>query len=115
MRQRVWTILGVLTILAGISLFFGMVEQFPNVPPDQRQKYIAGGIFFSGLLSVVAGTCFLPKVRPLTLRILGTYGAVGCLFLLVEGVRQRDFSQFPIILVFWLPGSIYLILKGKMN
>lgn len=115
MSQRVWNILGILTILAGFLFFSAMPEQFPTIPPDQRQKYIAGGVFFAGLLGVIVGTCFFPKVRPFTLRILGTYGAAGCLFILFEGIRQREFSQFPITLLFWLPGSIYLMLKGKMN
>ncbi|MEH1821969.1 MAG: hypothetical protein V7L31_23300 [Nostoc sp.] len=115
MSKTLWNILGILTIFAGISLFMMAPERFAALPPDQRPKFITGGVLIAGILSVIASTCFFPKVRPITLRILGTVGIASCVFDLIEGFHRGDFSQFAIILVFWLPGSIYLMVKGKMT
>lgn len=115
MSKTTWNILGILTILAGISMLSWMPDQFAALPADQRPKYLVGVVLLTSVLGVIATTCFFPKSRPITLRILGTLGAAGCLFNLVEGWQHHNFSQFGLILVFWLPGSVYLMLKGKMN
>lgn len=115
MSKTVWYILGILTVLAGILLFADAPERLATLPPDQKPKFIAGMVFFAGLLGSIAGTCFFPQVRPLTLRILGVFSIVACVFSLVEGFSRGNFSQFPIILVLWLPCSIYLVVKGKLG
>ncbi len=115
MSKTTWNILGILTILAGILLFMSVPEKFAALPPDQRPKFIAGVFFIFGLLGIIASTCFFPKVRPLTLRILGVFSIVCCVFTLIEGAHRGDFSKFPQIIILWLPGSIYLVVKGKMN
>ncbi len=115
MNKITWNILGILTILATILLFMSAPEKFATLPPDQRPKFILGGIVIMGVLVTIASTCFFPKVRPLTLRILGAIGIAGCVSNLIDGVHKGNFSQFPITLSFWLPGSIYLVVKGKMT
>jgi hypothetical protein len=115
MSRTVWNILGILTILAGISMLPRMFEQFANLSPDRHFQYIVECALFLGVLVAIAVLCFFPKSHPVTLRIVGAIGISGCVFNLVEGFRQRNFAQYPIVLGFWLPGSIYLILKGKMN
>lgn len=115
MSRTLWNILGILSILAGISLITAIPERLAALPPDQHPKLLEGLVGMEGLCAVIAVTCFFPKSYPVTLRILGVLGIVGCLFNLVQGVQYREFSQFPIILVFWLPGSIYLVLKGDMG
>jgi hypothetical protein len=115
MNKITWNILGILTILAIILLFMSAPERFAALPPDQRSKFIVGGVIIMGVLGTIASTCFFPKVRPLTLRILGAIGIVCCIFNLIDGVYRGNFSQFPLTLSLWLPGSIYLLVKGKMT
>lgn len=112
---NIWTILGILTIVMTIVFLAGAPERLAALPPDQHPKFIVGVTGFTCLLIAIALTCLVPRSRPFTLRILGTIGLAGSVFILVDGFQQRNFSQFPITLVFWLPGSIYLMLKGKMN
>lgn len=112
---NIWTILGILTILTTILFLAGVPERLAVLPPDQHPKLIAGVAIFTCLLVAIALACLVPRSRPFTLRILGTIGLAGSIFILVDGFQQRNFAQFPITLLFWLPGSIYLVLKGKMN
>jgi len=114
-HKPIWTILGILSILAGISLMLATPDRLAALPPDQHPKLIQGLFFFEGICGMIGLTCFFPKSHPVTLRILGAYGAAGCIFILVEGIRRHNFSQFPILFTFWLPGSIYLVVKGKMT
>ncbi|MFM7888716.1 MAG: hypothetical protein ACKPCM_18940 [Pseudanabaena sp.] len=37
-----------------------------------------------------------PKTRPVTLRILGVIGIAGCIFNLIEGAHQGNFSRLPV-------------------
>lgn len=104
-----------MTILAGILLFTAAPERLAALPPEQKPKFIAGMVLFAGVLGSIATTCFFPQVRPLTLRILGVIGLFGCIFSLLEGFSQGNFANFPITIVFWLPGSIYLIIKGDLG
>ncbi len=115
MSQTAWNILGILTILAGILLFLTERERFVTVPPDQYFQFFAIGFLIFGFLGIIASTCFFPKVRPFTLRVLGTYGIFCCVFNLITGFKKGDFSQFPMTICFWLPGSVYLVVKGKMD
>ena len=115
MSQTVWNIIGGLTILASILFFSRYPERLAQLPPDRHPQLIAGGVLFGLVLGVIASMCFLPKYRPITLRLLGFIGVAGCIFSLVDGFYRQNFYQFPIILLFWLPGSIYLVLYGKMD
>ncbi|MEE3719575.1 hypothetical protein V2H45_22800 [Tumidithrix elongata RA019] len=115
MSKTMWNILGIFTILAGGSLFMMVSERLAVLPADQHPKLILGGVFIAAILVVIATTCFFPKVRPVTLRILGAIGIAGCVFNLIEGSYRGNLIQFFLILVFWLPGSIYLTLKGKLT
>lgn len=112
---NIWTILGILTILTAVVSLAGVPEQLAVLPPDQHPKLIAGVAIFTCLLIAIALACLVPRSRPFTLRILGAIGLAGSIFILVDGFQQRNFAQVPITLLFWLPGSIYLVLKGKMN
>jgi hypothetical protein len=115
MNKSIWIILGIFSILAGISLILATPDRLAALPPDQHPKLIQGLVFLVGTCGIIALACFFPKSHPVTLRILGAYGVFACIFNLVEGIRQHNFSQFPMVLVFWLPGSIYLVVKGKMT
>jgi len=115
MSKTTWNILGILTILAGISFFMLIPEKFAVLPPEQRPKFIEGCVVLGGVLGVIAGICFFPKSRPITLRILGAIGVAACVFNLIDGAQRGNFSQFPINLAFWLPGSIYLVVKGQLG
>jgi len=115
MSKTTWNILGILTIVAGIMLFMSTPEKFAALTPEKRPAFIAGGVLIFGVLGAIASTCFFPKSRPVTLRILGVIGIASCIFNLIEGGRQGDFSRFPLTIGFWLPGSVYLVVKGKMT
>ncbi|MBP0017678.1 MAG: hypothetical protein J7647_08975 [Cyanobacteria bacterium SBLK] len=54
MSQTVWNILGILTILASILLFWDYPERLAVLPPDRHFQFIAGGVFFALLLSAIA-------------------------------------------------------------
>ena len=115
MSKTTWNILGILTILAGISFFMLIPEKFAVLPPDRRPKFIEGCVLLGGVLGVIVGICFFPKSRTITLRILGAIGIAGCVFNLIDGAQRGNFSQFPVTLAFWLPGSIYLVVKGQLG
>jgi len=115
MSKTTWNILGILTLLVGIYLFMSIPESFAVLPPDRRPKFIEGCVLDGGMLGVIVGICFFPKSRPITLRILGAIGVAACVFNLIDGAQRGNFSQFPINLAFWLPGSIYLVIKGQLG
>jgi hypothetical protein len=115
MSKTTWNILGILTILTGIYLFRSIPESLAVLPPDRRHKFIEGDVLLGGVLAVIVGICFFPKSRPITLRILGAIGVAACVFNLIDGAQRGNFSQFPINLTFWLPGSIYLVVKGDLG
>ncbi len=89
-------------------------EKFAALPPDQRPQFILGGIAILAVLVTIASTCFFPKVRPLTLRILGAIGIASCVFSIVEGFHTNNFSLFRRDFLF-LFASIYLVVKGKLT
>ncbi len=115
MNQTVWNILGFFTIIAIWIMLSGIPERLQALPLEQHHKFIFGITLFVFVLIVIVMLCFIPKSRPFTLRILGAIGVAGCIFSLVEGFQQRNFTQFPIIFLFWFPGSLYLVIKGKMS
>ncbi len=115
MSKTTWNILGVLTVMAGILLFMSVPERIAALTPEQRPTFIAGGGLILAVLGVIASACFFPKSRPVTLRILGAIGIASCIFTLIEGAHQENFSRFPVTIGFWLPVSVYLVVKGKMT
>ncbi len=115
MSKTVWYILGALTILASILFFSYIPERLAALPPDQHPKLIAGCVLFAGVLGTIITICFFPRVNPVTLRIMGVIGIAGCVFNLREALYTKNFSQLPITLAFWLPGSTYLVVKGKLD
>lgn len=115
MSKTVWYIIGILTILASILFFSDAPERFVALPPDRRPNFIMGCGLFAAVLGAIIGTCFFPRIRPVTLRILGAIGVAACVFNLIEGARSHDFYKIFINLALWLPGSIYLVVKGKLN
>jgi len=115
MSKTTWNILGILTIVAGIILFMSAPEKFAALTPEQRPTFIAGGVLILGILGAIVSTCFFPTSRPVTLRILGAIGIAGCIFNLIEGGRKGDFSGFPLTIGLWLPGSVYLVVKGNLD
>ncbi len=115
MSKTTWNILGILTIVVGVILFMSLPEKFAALTPEQRPTFISGGVLIFVVLGVVVSTCFIPKSRPLTLRILGAIAIACCIFNLIEGGRKGDFSGFPLTIGLWLPGSVYLVVKGKLD
>lgn len=115
MSKAIWNILGVLMILATIQVLAWISERLPELPPEQHSQFIAGVGLFASVLVAIAAACLFPPSRPVTLGILGVIGIIGCIFNLVEGFHQRNFSQVPITLLLWLPASIYLVVKGKIT
>ena len=111
----VWYIMGILTILATILFFMGIPERLAVLPPDQHPKLIYGSILFGVVLGTIIVTCFFPRVHTVSLRIIGAISMACCVFNLIDSFRTRNFSQFPLTLSLWLPGSIYLVVKGKMD
>ncbi len=115
MGRPLWIGLGILSILAAVSLIMGTPERLAELPPDQHPRLIHGVAMLSGLCGVIAIACFFPQSYPVTLRILGLVGIAGCGFNLEQGLEHRDFSQFPALLTFWIPGCVYLIWRGRLD
>lgn len=115
MSKTTWNILGILTIVAGTIFFMSQPERFAALSPEHRPKFIAGSVLIFGILATIVITCFLPVARPVTLRIIGVIGIASCIFNLIEGGSRGYFAQFPVTLGFWFPGSLYLVVKGKMS
>ena len=114
MSRFVWNFLGGCTVLAGILLFQTVQERRAQLPPTQPRPSILALVAFEAVLAAIAIACFFPKTHPVTLRIIGVIGVVGCVFNLVQGFRQGDFTQYPMCL-FWLLPSIYLVWRGDLG
>lgn len=115
MNRTFYNILGFLSVIAGISLILQMREILATRPPENLSLLYWGTAGFVGLCFLIAIFCFFPKSHPYTLRIIGAIGFLSTLYYLYESFRDRNFAQVGIALLFWLPGSIYLIVKGKMT
>lgn len=115
MNRTFYNILGFLSVIAGISLILQMPEILATRPPENLSLFYWGTAGLVGVCILIAIFCFFPKSHPYTLRIIGAIGFLSTLYYLYESFRDRNFAQVGIALLFWLPGSIYLIVKGKMT
>lgn len=115
MNRTFYNILGILAILSGISLIMTGRDIVANRPPEKPILFYTGGIMFVGLCGLIAITCFFPQSHPITLRILGFIGLISCIFIIVDNWHHPNLGQLGLIFLFWLPGSIYLIITGQMT
>ncbi|MBW4646444.1 MAG: hypothetical protein KME23_26210 [Goleter apudmare HA4340-LM2] len=74
-----------------------------------------------GLCVVIAIACWFPQSHPVTLRLIGVIGIAGCIFSIFDSFRHPEFgwlgivARLGLIFTLWLPGSIYLLIKGRMS
>ncbi|KAF3890080.1 MULTISPECIES: hypothetical protein [Nostocales] len=121
MSRTVWIVLGISSIVAAVSLLVQAPDVFATRPPDKQLEFILFLAGLVGLCGTFAVACFFPKSHPITLRIIGAIGVVSCVFSIYSSFQDRSLnwigvaSRLSIVLGFWLPGSIYLLLKGKMT
>lgn len=121
MRRSVWIVLGIFSILAAISLLIRAPEAFATRPPGRQTDFILGTGGLVGILSVSAIACFFPRSHPITLRIIGVLGVISCMFSMYSTFRSFDLNwatliaRLALILMFWLPASIYLSITGKLT
>jgi lipopolysaccharide export LptBFGC system permease protein LptF len=114
MSRFVWNFLGGCTVLAGILLLNMGQERRAELPPDEHHNLIWMLVLFEVVLASIAIACFFPKSHKVTLRIIGAIGVIGCVFNLVQGFHQRDFSQYPTSFL-WLLPSLYLLWRGDLG
>lgn len=115
MNRTFYNILGFLSVIAGISLIVQMREILATRPPENLSLFYWGTAGLVGVCIVIAIFCFFPKSHPYTLRIIGAIGLISTIYYLYEAFHKHNFAQLGTALFFWLPGSIYLIVKGKMT
>ncbi|MCL1468509.1 hypothetical protein [Argonema galeatum] len=115
MNRNFYIILGILSILAGISLIVQGREILVTRPPENPSLFYWGTAGLVGLCAIIAIFCFFPQSHPFTLRIIGAIGLVSTIYYLYDSFHNHKFAQVGTALLFWLPGSIYLILKGKIT
>lgn len=115
MNRTFYNILGFLSVIAGISLIVQMREILATRPPENLSLFYWGTAGIVGVCVVIAIFCFFPKSHPYTLRIIGVFGLISTIYYLYDAFRTQNFFQVGTAFLFWLPGSIYLILKGKMT
>ena len=115
MSRTLYKILGSCAILAAISLVMQAREILATRPPTNLTEFYFGTAFLIGLCLVSAIICFFPRSHPVTLRVIGVVGVISTLYYLYDSFHNHKFAQVGTALVFWLPGSIYLIMKGKMT
>ncbi|OKH39989.1 hypothetical protein NIES2119_03295 [[Phormidium ambiguum] IAM M-71] len=115
MNRTFYNILGFLSVIAAISLLLQMREILTTRPPENLSLFYSGTALLVGVCIVIAIFCFFPKTHPYTLRIIGAIGLISTIYYLYDAFRTQNFFQVGTALLFWLPGSIYLIVKGKMT
>jgi len=115
MNRTFYNILGFLSVIAGISLILQMREILATRPPENLSSFYSGTALLVGVCIVIAIFCFFPKSHPVTLRIIGAIGLISTIYYLYDAFHNHNFAQLGTALFFWLPGSIYLIVKGKMT
>ncbi|AFY66237.1 hypothetical protein [Geitlerinema sp. PCC 7407] len=111
----IYRILGVLSLMAGLSLILRSLEIWQERPPEEPLLFIGGTIALVGLCALMAIACLFPRTHPVTLRGIGAIGLIGSLFFVWEQGRDRQFLALLPALFFWLPGSLYLIRRGKLQ
>lgn len=114
-NKPIFIFLGISSLVCIFLLVSAIPERLAELPPERHKTFIYGMAAFVVLCLTLAILCFFPQSHWITLRILGIIGIAGCVFTLVEGVRTRNLARVPIALFFWLPGSIYLLKRGKMT
>ncbi|AUT03064.1 hypothetical protein CLI64_23125 [Nostoc sp. CENA543] len=121
MSRTFWKVLGVLSLLAGISLLMQSPGVFATRSPDKQLEFIIGTAALVGLCGLFAIACWFPQSHKFTLRVIGLFGVVACLFSIYDIFRDRHlnwvamFSRLALIVGLWLPGSLYLVKKGNMT
>jgi uncharacterized membrane protein HdeD (DUF308 family) len=115
LQQALFIFLGIASIACAILLILGIPERLAALPPDRHKTLIYGTGALVGFCVFSAILSFFPQSHFITLRIAGAIGLAGCIFILVDSFHTQNFDRVPITLLFWLPGSIYLIMRGKMS
>jgi uncharacterized membrane protein len=115
MSRTIYWVLGSAAILCSGLLTLQLPEVLARNPPESQLKVWIGFLGFLGLCVTIAIACFFPRSYPVTLRILGVVGLAGVIFTLTEHWRDRNLTGMTIAVLFWLPGSLYLIYKGDLG
>ncbi|HIK08407.1 MAG TPA: hypothetical protein IGS40_27655 [Trichormus sp. M33_DOE_039] len=121
MSRTFWKVLGVLSLLAGISLLMQSPGVFATRPPDKQLEFIIGTAALVGLCGLFAIACWFPQSHQITLRVIGLFGMASCLFSIYDIFRVLPPNWLAIsprlvlIIGFWLPVSFFLIKKGSMK
>ena len=121
MHRSIWIVLGILSALAGLSLLQQSPQVFATRAPEQKLDFILGTISLVGLCGVCSIACLFPRSHPVTLRIIGGIGIASCLFSIYSTFRDPEvvwlviLLRLALILIFWLPASIFLVYKGRMK
>ncbi|WP_144050832.1 hypothetical protein [Nostoc sp. PCC 7524] len=121
MSKTFWKVLGVLSMLAAISLLMQSPGVFATRPPDKQLEFIIGTAAIVGLCSVFAIACWFPRSHAISLRVIGLIGLASCIFAIYDIFRDGTLnwvvitSRLGLILGFWLPSSLFLVSKGKMK
>jgi hypothetical protein len=110
----IYRVLGVLSLVAGLSLILQSLEVWQERPPEDPILFVSGAIALVALCGLMAIACLFPRTHPVTLRGIGVIGLIGSLFFVWEQGRDRQFLALLPALFFWLPGSLYLIGRGKL-
>lgn len=111
----IYRVLGVLSLAAGLSLILRSLEVWQERPPEDPALFIGGSIALIGVCGLMGIACLFPRTHPVTLRAIGVIGLMGSLFFVWEQVRDRQFLALLPAFFFWLPGSFYLIGRGKLR
>ena len=115
MNRTFYNILGFLSVIAAISLLLQMREILATRPPENLSLFYSGTTLLVGVCFVIAIFCFFPKSHPYTLRIIGAIGLISTIYYLYDAFQNQNFALLGTAIFFWLPGSIYLIFKGRMT
>lgn len=117
-RQRLgWTVLGIASLIAGVHLLLSLLDTLDTLPPAGQGRGTAL-LLWSGLIGIClisALLCLFPQSHWITLRILGAYGVVASIFNIINAVQHQNGVQIVMSLLFWLPGSIFLLWKGQLT
>ncbi|WP_066424518.1 hypothetical protein [Anabaena sp. 4-3] len=121
MSKTFWKVLGVLSMLGGISLLMQSPGVFATRPPDKQVEFIIGTTVLVGLCFVFAIACWFPQSHAISLRVVGLVGVASCVYSIYDMFHNRSLnwlaitSRLGLIFGFWLPGSLFLISKGNMR
>lgn len=114
-RRLLWNVLGVACLVAGIHLLISLLQAFGTLPIEGRATAL---LLWSGLIAICfigALLCLFPRSHWITLRLLGGYGVAASIFNIVNAVQTQNYVQIVMSLLFWLPGSLFLLWKGRLT